>query len=105
MQPVPPERMPGEHKLSGVAAYDTALDELIANAEHTIRIFDKNIGRSFNSSQRYELLAQFLLARRTNRVKIALHETTNIVRDCPRLMILLRRFSHGLFVNQTLPAA
>lgn len=105
MLPVPPDRMPGERKLEGLHAYDKALDELLANATHTVRIFDKNIGRSFNTPQRYELLAQFLLARRTNRVRIALHETANIVRDCPRLIILLKRFSHGLAIHQTLPAA
>jgi hypothetical protein len=102
---VPPERMPGERKIEGLVAYDAALDELIANAAHTVRIFDKNIGRNFNSPQRYELLGQFLLARRTNRVKIVLHDTANVVRDCPRLMMLLKRFSHGLAIYQTLPAA
>jgi hypothetical protein len=105
MLPVPPERMPGERKLEGLVAYDTALDELIANAGHTVRIFDKNIGRNFNSPQRHELLGQFLLSRRTNRVKIVLHETTNVVRDCPRLIMLLKRFSHGIAIHQTLPAA
>ena len=105
MLPVPPERMPGERPLEGLVAYDAALDELIANAEHTVRIFDKSIGRNFNSPQRHDLLRQFLLARRTNRVKIALHDTANIVRDCPRLMMLLKRFSHGLSIHQTLPAA
>ena len=105
MLPVPPDRMPGERKLEGVAAYDTALDELLAHATHTVRIFDRNIGRNFNSSQRHDLLAEFLLARRTNRVKIVLHETSNVVRDCPRLIILLKRFSHGLAIHQTLPAA
>ncbi len=105
MEPVPPERMPGERKLAGFAEYDAALDELIANATHTIRIFDRGIGRSFNSPQRQELLGRFLLARRTNRVRIVLHETGNIVRDCPRLMLLLKRFSHGLAIYQTLPAA
>ncbi len=105
MLTVPPDRMPGERKLEGVAAYDAALDELLANATHTVRVFDKSIGRSFNSPQRCELLAQFLVARRTNCVKIVLHETANIVRDCPRLMILLKRFSHGLAIHQTLPAA
>ena len=105
MLPVPPERMPGERKLTGLAEYDAALDELIANAGHTVRIFDKNIGRNFNSPQRQELLGRFLLARRTNRVKIVLHETANIVRDCPRLMLLLKRYSHGLVIHQTLPAA
>ncbi|MCX7137468.1 MAG: hypothetical protein NTW47_12760, partial [Proteobacteria bacterium] len=102
---MPPERMPGERKLAGVIAYDEALDELIANAAHTIRIFDKNIGRNFNTPQRYDLLGKFLLAHRTSRVKIVLHETANIVRDCPRLILLLKRFSHGLAIHQTLPAA
>lgn len=105
MEPVPPERMPGERKLEGAVAYEAALDELIENAAHTVRIFDKNIGHSFNTPQRYELLRKLLLARRTNRVYIVLHETSNVVRDCPRLMLLLKQLSHGVFVHQTLPAA
>lgn len=105
MQPVPPERMPGERMLEGATACEKALDELIANAAHTVRIFDKNIGRGFNSPQRYELLRQLLLARRTNRVYIVLHETANIARDCPRLILLLRQFSHAVSIHQTLPDA
>lgn len=105
MEIVPPERMPGERKLEGLAAYEAALDELIANSAHTVRIFDKSIGRGFNTPQRCDLLRQLLLARRTNRVHIVLHETTNVVRDCPRLILLLKQFSHGLFIHQTLPAA
>ena len=105
MQPVPPERMPGERMLEGAIACEQALDELIANAAYTVRIFDKNIGRGFNSPQRYELLRQLLLARRTNRVYIVLHETANIARDCPRLIMLLRQFSHAVSIHQTLPDA
>src|SRR5688572_21992673 len=105
MQPVPPERMPGERKLEGLAAYETALDELIANAGHAVRIFDRSLGRSFNSPARYELLRSLLRNSRTNRVYIVLHDTANLVRDCPRLMLLVRHFSHGLFIHQTQPAA
>ena len=105
MKPVQPERMPGEHKLEGLVAYEAALDELIANTAQTVRIFDKNIGRGFNTSQRYDLLRQLLLAKRTNRLYIVLHETANITRDCPRLMMLLKQFSHGISIHQTLPAA
>lgn len=97
--------MPGERKLEGLGAYESALDELIANASHTVRIFDRSLGRSFNSPGRYDLLRNLLLASRTNRVYIVVHATANIVRDCPRLMLLLRHFSHGLFIHQTLPAA
>jgi len=105
MEPVPPERMPGERKLEGIAAYDDALDELIANATHTVRIFDRRIGAAFNTQRRCDLLRRLLLAKRTNRVRIALHETANVVRDCPRLLLLLKQFSHGLAIYQTLPAA
>ena len=105
MQPVPPERMPGERKLEGFEEYAQALDELIENAGHTVRIFDKSIGRDFNSPRRHELLRQLLLARRTNRIYVVLHETANITRDCPRLISLLKQFSHALFIRQTLSAA
>ncbi|MEK7875417.1 MAG: hypothetical protein AAB325_04455 [Pseudomonadota bacterium] len=105
MEPVPPERMPGERLLEGRHAYEQALDELIANAAHTVRIFDRNIGPDFNSPQRYELLRQLLLARPANRVCLVLHETANIVRDCPRLIALLRQFSDGVSIRRTLPDA
>ncbi len=105
MQPVPPERMPGDRRLAGLADYEAALDELLANAAETVRIFDRSIGRAFNSPQRFELLRQVLRAKRTNRVLVVLHETANIMRDGPRLIVLLRQFSHNLFIHQTLPPA
>ena len=105
MEPVPPERMPGERKLEGMGAYETALDELIANTQKIVRIFDRNIGRAFNTPRRADLLRKLLLAGRTHRVYIVLHDTSNIVRDCPRVMLLCKQFSHGLFIRQTLPAA
>ena len=105
MKFVPPERMPGERKLEGAAACEQALDELIANAAHTVRIFDQSIGHEFNSPRRFELLRQLLLARRTNRVCIVLHETANITGDCPRLMLLLKQFSHAVSIHRTLPEA
>ena len=97
--------MPGERPFEGRIGYEQALDELIANAAHSIRIFDRNIRRGFDTPQRYELLRQLLLARHTNRVCLVLHETANIVRDCPRLVMLLRQFSQGLSIRQTLPEA
>ena len=105
MEPVPPERMPGERKLEGNAAYEAALDELLANTEHTVRIFDRRLTAAFNSPRRYGLLRQLLLAKRSNRVHIVLHETTNVTRDCPRLILLLKQFSHSMAIHQTLPVA
>ena len=105
MQPVAPDNMPGERKLEGNVAYEAALDELIANATHTVRIFDRRITSAFNTPQRFDLMRRLLLTRRTNRIHIVLHETGNIVRECPRLIMLLRQFSHGIAIRQTLPVA
>jgi len=105
MEPVPPERLSGERPFEGRIAYEQALDELIANAVTTVRIFDRSIGRDFNSPQRCDALRRLLLARRTNRVHFVLHETANIVPDCPRLIALLRQFSQGVSIRQTLPEA
>jgi hypothetical protein len=105
MELVPPERMPGERQLETQAEFESALDELIANAAHTVRIFDKALGRGFNTPRRYELLRNLLLGGRAHRVYIALHDTSNIVRDCPRLVSLLKQFSHALFIHQTQQAA
>jgi hypothetical protein len=105
MEPVPPERMPGEYKLEGTAAHDAALDELIANASHVVRIFDRRLTGAFNSPHRFELMRTLLLANRRNRISIVLHDSANVERDCPRLMMLLKQFTHGFFIHRTLPDA
>lgn len=61
MEPVPPERMPGERKLEGLAAYEMALDELIANSTQTVRIFDRSFGRASVTPQRYDFMRRLLL--------------------------------------------
>jgi hypothetical protein len=105
MQPVSADRIPVERPLEGFAAYEEALDELLANCERAVRVFDRAIGSNYNSPHRYQLMRRVLLARRSNRIFIVLHETSNIVRDCPRLMMLLRQFSGQLSIHHTLPAA
>ncbi|HUO45084.1 MAG TPA: hypothetical protein VMT94_09290 [Burkholderiales bacterium] len=105
METVPPECMPGDRALDGLAQYDTALDELLAAAQYTVRIFEYGIGRNYNSTRRWELLRRLLLARRANRIHLVLHDAGNIVRDCPRLIGLLRQFSHNLSIHRVLPTA
>jgi len=105
MKTVPPDRMPGERTLEGLVQYDTALDDLLTAAQHTVRIFEYGIGRNYNSIKRWELLRRLLLARRTNRLCLVLHDAGNIMRDCPRLVGLLRQFSHNLSIHRVLPAA
>lgn len=92
-----PERTP----LLGMRDYAEAVDAVIERAMGRVRIFDRALGREFNTPERTAKLRRFLLASPANRVLIAVHEVGNAHRDCPRLVELLRRFGHGVFVHRT----
>lgn len=96
---------PRHTTLSGVSEYERAQDEVIASAQHELRIFDTTLGTGFNSSARSEALRGFLLASRRNRVRIVIHEPDHLDRNCPRLLQLLRSFSHAISINESHPPA
>jgi hypothetical protein len=81
--------------------YDEFVDEVIALARHELRIFENQLGTSYNASARHEALRQFLLASRRNRVRIAVHDATTIDRFCPRMQQLVRAFSHAVTIHET----
>jgi hypothetical protein len=105
MKEVPPELMPGDRPLAGTAELEAAIDALIGDADAHIRIFDRAFTRAWNTPARHERLRAFLLKRRTNRLDIVLHDTGNLVRDCPRFMQVVQQFSHAVAIRRTLPAA
>ncbi len=97
---------PSYRQILGHAESQVAIDEVIASAKHTLRVFDITLGnRGFNSPQRAEGLRRFLLAGRSHRVLIALHETGGLERDCPRLLTLLRQFPMSIEIHRTLAQA
>jgi len=97
---------PGYRPIFGIADSLAAIDEVIASAERTIRIFDVSLGnRGFNSPGRAEKLREFLVAGRAHRLLIALHETETVERDCPRLVTLLRQFPMSIEIHRTLGEA
>jgi hypothetical protein len=82
-------------------AYDAMFDELVANAQQTIRVFDHALPPAFNSPARCEQLAQFLRAGGHDRLHIVVHDVQAAERACPRLLTLLQRYSHVARVRQT----
>jgi hypothetical protein len=88
-------------KLNGLAEYEAAMEQLLARVQRTLRIFDQHLTRSFDTPARHDLLRAFLLRSRANRIQVVLHDASNLPRDCPRLMHLLRQFSHALAIQQT----
>ncbi|KPK18080.1 MAG: hypothetical protein AMJ67_11780 [Betaproteobacteria bacterium SG8_41] len=85
--------------------YEALLDGMIPQTQGVIRVFDKALSREYNSPHRYEALRQFLLASRSNRLMIVLHETDPIDRQCPRVIDLARHFSSAVKIRQTLRPA
>lgn len=96
-----PASDPRHEKLTGNTEYEAALDRLLERPRRHLRIFDRQLGKGFNSIARQDLLRAFLLRNRANRVQIVLHDASNLVRDCPRLMNVLRQFSHAVAIHET----
>jgi hypothetical protein len=96
---------PRHTRLEGTTDFEAALDTVIARATHRLRMFDRALDRRFDSVRRHEMLRNFLAANRANRLQIVLHEVDNLVRDCPRLLSLMRSRSGAITIHQTLPDA
>jgi hypothetical protein len=96
---------PQRRALDGNADHESALDTLFEQPGTMLRIFERSLSASYNTQRRHDALRSFLLAKRNARVKIALHDASNFVRDCPRLMNVLRDFSHAIEVRETLAEA
>ena len=86
----------------GEAAFQQAVDRLLAAPGRELRIFDPNLAAlRLNEPERIERLKAFLLASRTRRLFVALHDPDHVTRECPRMMALLARFAHAIQVNRT----
>jgi hypothetical protein len=96
---------PQQEKFDNLAGYESALDKVIGHAGKRIRIFDNQSGPAFNSVNRYDLLRKFLLASRNHRLYIVLHDVSFLTAHCPRMMFLLKQFSHSILIHETQPHA
>jgi hypothetical protein len=92
-------------RFEGMREYDAVIDDFIPRTQRVIRVFDRALSRAWNSPQRCEALRQFLLADRSSRVMIVVHDAEPIERECPRLIELLRLFTAAVRIHQTLSPA
>jgi hypothetical protein len=97
---------PSYRQLSGIRESQEAIDEVIAVAERTIRIFDISLSnRGFNTPGRADKLREFLVRGRAHRLLIALHDTELLERENARLLTLLRQFPMSIEIHRTLAQA
>ncbi|HYI86162.1 MAG TPA: hypothetical protein VEX61_03615 [Burkholderiales bacterium] len=82
--------------------FQAAVDRLMEQPGRELRLFDPDgAALRLNDPQRIEGLERFLIASRTRRMYLVVHSTDHLTRQCPRLLTLLRRFSHAMQINQT----
>jgi hypothetical protein len=82
--------------------FQAAVERLIEQPGRELRVFDPDgAALRLNDPQRIDRLDRFLLSSRTRRIYLVVHNTDHITRQCPRLMTLLRRFSHAVQINRT----
>ena len=82
--------------------FQTAVERLLEQPGRELRVFDPDgAALRLNDSGRIERLERFLLASRTRRLYLVVHNTDHLTRQCPRLLTLLRRFAHAMQINRT----
>jgi hypothetical protein len=83
-------------------AFQTAVDRLTEQPGRELRVFDPDGATlRLNDPQRIARLDRFLLSSRTRRFYLVVHDIDHLTRQCPRLLTLLRRFSHAMQINRT----
>jgi hypothetical protein len=95
----------GYRRFESFREYEQIVDGMIPLTQRIIRNFDRTLSPAWNSRARIELLRQFLLAHRSNRLLILLHETRDLAGSAPRLLELARQFSHACVIRETLRSA
>lgn len=88
--------------LNSMADYIIALDTLCSLAQRNLVIFDKNFQDiGLNSAACEHTLRRFLLDRPANCLHLLTHDARSATQYCPRLLVLLRQFSHCMHIYQT----
>ncbi len=94
--------VPEHTALNGMVDYMVALDTLCGLAQRSLYLFEKDFdGIGFNSEARHDTLRAFLLANPMNRLHLLAHDTGPLVKNCPRMMMLLRQFSYSMHIYRT----
>lgn len=88
--------------LNGTADYIAALDTICGLVQHNLVIFERDFhDLGFNSGVRHDILRDFLLSSPYSRLHLLAHNTRPLTQHCPRLLNLLRQFSHNMHIYQT----
>ena len=82
--------------------FQKSLERFLEQPGRELRLFDPDLSSlRLNSPARIAQLEKFLRGSRTRRIFIVVHHTDHLTRQCPRMMDLLKRFTHAIQINRT----
>lgn len=82
--------------------FRAAVDRMLEQPGRELRVFDPDAtALRLNEPSRIASFERFLLASRTRRLYLVLHDTEHLTRHCPRMMALLGRFAHAIQINRS----
>ncbi|TAK45582.1 MAG: hypothetical protein EPO29_01455 [Betaproteobacteria bacterium] len=95
--------MPPDYQLfESEADFQAAVDRLLEQPGRELRVFDPDLASlRLNAAERVARIERFLQASRARRLYLAVHDTDYLTKYCPRMLQLLKRYSHAIQVQRT----
>jgi hypothetical protein len=91
-----------ESRFDTYVEYREAVTEVLGAAQSQLAVFDADLAETgLETRAGASALSRFLLASRSNRLRIVLHKPATVTNTCPRLTDLLKRFGHNAWLRQT----
>jgi len=82
--------------------FQASIERLLEQPGRELRVFDPDgAALRLNDAARIAGLERSLLASRTRRLYLVVHNTDHLTRKSPRMISLITRFSHAVQVNRT----
>lgn len=89
-------------RFEGEAEFQKALDRFLEQSGRELRLFDPDLrALRLNTPARIAQLDRFLRGSRTRKIYMVVHDTEHLTRHCPRMLGLLKLFSHVVLINRT----
>jgi hypothetical protein len=89
-------------RFEGEGDFQKALDRFLEQPGRELRLFDPDLkALRLNSPARIAQFDRFLRGSRTRKIYIVVHDTDHLTRRCPRMLELLKLFTHVIQINRT----
>jgi len=92
---------PIRERIDSGASLEAGIDRILLLAGQQILVFAGSLGPAWNQISRVRVLRRFCLETRRGRIRFLLHDPRPAYGECPRLLALLRQFSHLMEVHET----